>query len=415
MTRAALAASQSAMLVVRPDLVPPTCWLGIRPEIRQMTLAPNSRFPFIDRWKRRAAAGVIPPSLFRIACWIEADGRLVSAESKISYLRALTVFELYRFGVEYPENTRYQDTLKFTAKDERYPFSRIVIERYVAELASAGVKNTSVAHTLYALRWLAKRYLQAVDDGDVEASLEIAMTEEEMRTLSMSLQGILSLPVPKPGRDDSPMTGPEEQEDSGIINVSDFMALIRACQRDTTPAGARDAAIFYVEWRTGLRSQELTTLELAALKRAPGEFELAVLGKGRKRRQVFIFSQAAEALGTWLDARGPGGRYVFCPVSKSGKVQADHRKPMATQTIRRIKASRLEQAGITRPIRMHDFRRTFVSRSLSAGTDISLVATQVGHESLTTTRRYDRRGKQHARQAFERYEPENAPPAEPDK
>jgi len=49
----------------------------------------------------------------------------------------------------------------------------------------------------------------------------------------------------------------------------------------------------------------------------------------------------------------------------------------------------------------HDLRRTFVSRLLDAGVDISTVAKLAGHKSVTTTARYDRRPDEVQRKAIE--------------
>ena len=52
----------------------------------------------------------------------------------------------------------------------------------------------------------------------------------------------------------------------------------------------------------------------------------------------------------------------------------------------------------------HDLRRTFATRLFASGTDIVLVQHLMGHTSVTTTARYDRRGEDEMQKAMESYE-----------
>lgn len=52
----------------------------------------------------------------------------------------------------------------------------------------------------------------------------------------------------------------------------------------------------------------------------------------------------------------------------------------------------------------HDLRRTFATRLLDKGVDVSLVKTLMGHASVATTALYDRRGEESLKEAAKKIE-----------
>ena len=169
------------------------------------------------------------------------------------------------------------------------------------------------------------------------------------------------------------------------LTSGEIAALLDACARDISAAGARDAAMLAILYSCGLRRAELSALEISDYD-AVNE-TLRVHGKRNKTRLVPIVNGAKNALDDWLHVRGSEPGAMFCPVSKGGRVVIRHMFPEA---IFFMLQKRAEQAGI-KDLSPHDLRRTFVSDLLDAGADISTVQKMAGHANVNTTQRYDRR------------------------
>lgn len=117
---------------------------------------------------------------------------------------------------------------------------------------------------------------------------------------------------------------------------------------------------------------------------------LRVIGKGNKERKIYLHSGALDAMVDWLVVRGDDPGAIFCAINKSGRVFSD--RIMTTTALDYILKKRMLKAGIA-PMTWHDFRRTNAGNLLDAGVDISTAAGLLGHSSVETTARYDRRGE----------------------
>ena len=172
------------------------------------------------------------------------------------------------------------------------------------------------------------------------------------------------------------------------LTTGEIGAIMAACANDPTAAGARDAALFAVEYGAGLRRAEVVALDLDAYNPITGE--LRIFGKGRKERIVWVTNGAFDALADWLALRGGDPGPLFVPVLKSGRLVLGDR--LTAQAVYNLLAKRAGEAGV-KAFSPHDLRRSFVSGLLNAGADISTVQKLAGHANVTTTQRYDRRGE----------------------
>lgn len=188
------------------------------------------------------------------------------------------------------------------------------------------------------------------------------------------------------------------------LTAGELRALLDACVADRTPAGVRDAAIFALLYGAGLRRAEAVRVDVAHVDFDAGA--ITVFGKGNKRRLAYARGGAATVLRAWLarragvtpptlaDASAPP---LLVPVSQRGVIGTSR---MSEKAIYKRLQSRAHDAGV-RPFSPHDCRRTFAGDLLDAGADISSVQRLMGHASVNTTARYDRRGERAKRDAAE--------------
>ena len=170
------------------------------------------------------------------------------------------------------------------------------------------------------------------------------------------------------------------------LSRGELRALFESCRKGG-PADLRDAALMGVLYGAGLRRAEVVALNLQDYDKETGA--LIVRGKGNKQRVGYIDDGAAEAMETWITARGEEPGPLFCPITQRGEVIIRSITDQAVYSILQTRAIRAK----VRPFSPHDLRRSCVSDLLDAGVDISVVQQFVGHANVTTTARYDRRGE----------------------
>lgn len=163
-------------------------------------------------------------------------------------------------------------------------------------------------------------------------------------------------------------------------------ALFEACALDSTPAGARDAALLACA-DAGLRRAEIAHLDLADYDAE--NTRLTVHGKGNKERLVPLNDGQQRAIIDWLSVRGDAAGPLLWPVNKGGKMT---NRRLTSQAVYNAMQKRGQAAGVEN-FSPHDFRRTLVGDLLDAGADIATVQKIVGHDSPSSTARYDRRGE----------------------
>lgn len=145
---------------------------------------------------------------------------------------------------------------------------------------------------------------------------------------------------------------------------------------------------------TGLRPSEALMLDRAMVEGVVGEVE--IVGKGAKRRKVYINDRAQGWIGRYLAARSDTHPALFVTHCTTRRLSLRH----AESTFRRA----LLSAGVKKRVRLHDLRHTYATNLLIHGCPIDYVAVLMGHSSVETTRRHYLAVRQkHAKQAHFKY------------
>ena len=178
------------------------------------------------------------------------------------------------------------------------------------------------------------------------------------------------------------------------LTAGEIRTLFRVCAEDRRPAGVRDAALLAVLYGAGVRRAEAVQLDLGDFDAESGAVRVRS-GKGNKERLSYLQGLGALAVSVWVEVRGREPGPLFLPIHRSGRIGL---RRMREQSVYDILKRRARLAGIA-TFSPHDLRRTFAGDLLDAGADISTVQQLLGHASVTTTQRYDRRGEATKRRA----------------
>lgn len=192
-----------------------------------------------------------------------------------------------------------------------------------------------------------------------------------------------------------------------------------------TLRGLRDRAILETLFSTGLRVSELIKLNRADINLKTKEF--SVIGKGRRRRVVFLSPEACSWLEKYLARRQDAGKPLFIrvPSAKSYKGSKTHEKDLggisdhldhlknktekakseiqeelenledqgeslklSVRQVQRLVKKYAKAAGIAIEVTPHVLRHSFATDLLTSGADLRSVQELLGHKNVSTTQIY---------------------------
>ena len=150
----------------------------------------------------------------------------------------------------------------------------------------------------------------------------------------------------------------------------------------TTWGGRRDRTLLLFAIQTGLRAAELIGLRCEDITFGPGA-HVRCRGKGRKERCTPLRPDTVAALRTWLQERQDQPANPLFPNARGA--------PLSHDGLAYLLAKHLATARETCPslkskrVTIHTLRHTAAMELLHNGTDRTVIALWLGHESVETT------------------------------
>jgi len=146
--------------------------------------------------------------------------------------------------------------------------------------------------------------------------------------------------------------GPSPRPNRALTG-EEISALMGTCDADTSPAGARDAALFSLLFGAGLRRSEAVALDLANFDRETGSLTVSAT-PSRAERKTIIDLDRRKILERWLLKRGATEGPLFNPINKGGRIEV---RRLSEQAIYIACHKRAAEAGL-RPVSPEDLRRS---------------------------------------------------------
>jgi integrase/recombinase XerD len=145
----------------------------------------------------------------------------------------------------------------------------------------------------------------------------------------------------------------------------------------------RNRAILEVIFATGARINEVLNLKLLDI----GENdEILIVGKGKKRRTLYLNQRSKHFLDEYLVKRSSNSPYLFAPIR--GRRGEKEREKVDDSTFRWQLSGYIKNLGLGIKVTAHTLRAAFATKRLENGANLDSVRIALGHSSLATTQRY---------------------------
>jgi integrase/recombinase XerC len=165
-----------------------------------------------------------------------------------------------------------------------------------------------------------------------------------------------------------------------------------------TGLDVRDQAILELLYSSGLRLQELVSLDLAQVDLA--DRTVRVHGKGNKVRILPVGRRAVDAIRRWLRERA-----TVANVDESALFVGNSGQRLGARAIQLRVARWARRRGLGINAHPHLFRHSFATHLLESSGDLRAVQELLGHASLSTTQIYTHLDFQHLARIYDATHP----------
>src|SRR5438034_3881504 len=273
--------------------------------------------------------------------------------------------------------------------------THLIIREFVAHLHDYGLRKSSIARKLAALRSFFK---YCVREGHLKESparlvptpklpkrIPSVLSAEEMNGF---LNQLARMAQPAQDRLSSAKGGPSHASSSPGKRRNSPNPSVRS---EEGLFLRRDRALLELLYAAGLRVSELTGLNLADIEQR--EPILRVRGKGSKERIVPYGAKAQEALEKYWPAREELLEQTYGAIGRPGPhpeaVFLNYSGRRLTQrSVGRIVKKYVRIANVNWDLHPHSLRHAFATHLLADGADLRAIQELLGHQSLSTTQKY---------------------------